>query len=102
MSGDAFLVDGIAFWRNEGTGSARSANDIEIEDGIILVHVFGEEDVPGLRLRYGLSIEFGRTGKKHPTRLEHFSQNSPIKRRPVRILTLNPVTRYIVDRTCCG
>lgn len=45
MSGDAFLVDGIAFWRNEGTGSARSANDIEIEDGIILVHVFGEEDV---------------------------------------------------------
>lgn len=36
--------------------------------------------------------------KDNPTRLEHFSQNSPISLRPVRMRTLNPVTRYIVDR----
>lgn len=36
--------------------------------------------------------------KENPTRIEHFSQNSPIRLRPVRIRTLNRVTRYIVDR----
>lgn len=35
--------------------------------------------------------------KDNPARLEHFSQNSPISLRPVRMRTLNPVTRYIVD-----
>lgn len=44
MSGDAFLVDGIAFRRNK-TGSATSANEMEIEAGVIRVHVFGEEDI---------------------------------------------------------
>lgn len=27
------------------TGSATSANEMEIEDGVIRVHVFGEEDI---------------------------------------------------------
>lgn len=70
-------------------GSATSANEIEIEDGVIRVHVFGERGCPSLhRLRYGLLIEFGRMDKENPTRLEHFSQNSPIRLRPVRMRTL--------------
>lgn len=42
MSGDAFLVDGFAEIK---TGNATSVNEMEIEDGFIRVHVFGEADV---------------------------------------------------------
>lgn len=44
MSGDTFLVDGTRFGETK-IGSATSANEIEIEDDVIRVHFFGEEDV---------------------------------------------------------
>lgn len=42
MSGDTFLVNGFATTK---TGCATSVSEIEIEDGVIRVHVLGEEDV---------------------------------------------------------
>lgn len=42
MSGDTFLVDGFATTK---TGCATSVSEIEIEDGVIRVHVLGEEDI---------------------------------------------------------
>lgn len=44
MSGDAFLVTGSRFGETK-TGSATSANEMEIEDGVIRVHIFGERDI---------------------------------------------------------
>lgn len=60
MSGDAFLVDGFAEIK---TGNATSANEMEIEDGFIRVHVFGEADVQ--------AFDFGmdyRSSSAGPTR----------------------------------
>lgn len=59
MSGDSFLVDGIAFWRNEDWLA-----DDEIEDGVIRVHLFREKGYRSLhRIRYG-QPDRGRTDRQ--------------------------------------
>lgn len=82
MSGDAFLVDAIAFRRNKdwqrdvgqrnGDRGRRHSRPCLRRRGYPALH----------RLQYGLVIDFVGMDKENPARLEHFSQNSPIRLTP--------------------